>query len=326
MTLQKPQDERALITSCHPSPSSPHFTPPPGAVDAHCHVFGPMAQFPFIAKAKYLPQDAGPDQLFALCDRLGFARNVIVQASCHGTDNAATLNAIARSNGTARGVAVVDPAISPAELAMLEQGGIRAIQFNFLKRLVDDAPKEKFLDVAARLPAGWHVVIYLEADILAELRPFIDAIKVPVVIDHIGRPDVSQGPDGAVMREAVQQPGLAPSPPLAARYAPHLRAAAATHDASAQRRTNLAERCFFSITGPRVILRQLLGQAAMQAHPKCAYRPNPRPLRSAGHQCNSDYGWANALKATRTRDRDWHKSAHRSTAVHRPECRASSSA
>ena len=200
MTLQKPQDECARITSWHPSPSTPRFTPPPGAVDAHCHVFGPMAQFPFSAKAKYLPQDAGPGQLFALRDRLGFARNVIVQASCHGTDNAATLDAIARSNGTARGVAVVDPAISPAELAMLDQGGMRGIRFNFLKRLVDDAPKDKFLDVAARLPAGWHVVIYFEADILAELRPFIDAIEVPVVIDHMGRPDVSQGPGGAHMR------------------------------------------------------------------------------------------------------------------------------
>ena len=199
MTLQNPQDERARITSWHPSPSRPRFAPPHGAVDAHCHVFGPMAQFPFSAKAKYLPQDAGPGQLFALRDRLGFARNVIVQASCHGTDNAATLDAIARSNGTARGVAVVDPAISPAELAMLDQGGMRGIRFNFLKRLVDDAPKDKFLDVAARLPAGWHVVIYFEADILAELRPFIDAIEVPVVIDHMGRPDVSQGPGGADM-------------------------------------------------------------------------------------------------------------------------------
>src|SRR5512139_1929798 len=103
-----------------------------------------MAQFPFSAKAKYLPQDAGPEKLFALRDLLGFSRNVIVQASCHGTDNAATLNAIARSQGKARGVAVVDPAISEAELHALHEGGIRAVRFNFLKRLVDDAPKDRF--------------------------------------------------------------------------------------------------------------------------------------------------------------------------------------
>jgi 2-pyrone-4,6-dicarboxylate lactonase len=180
--------------------SKPTFTPPPGAVDAHCHVFGPQALFPFSPKAKYLPADAGPDMLFALRDHLGFERNVIVQASCHGTDNAATLDAIARSGGKARGVAVVDPDISEAELAKLHDGGMRGVRFNFLKRLVDNAPKDKFLEVAGRLPAGWHVVIYFEADILDEMRAFIDAIPVPVVVDHMGRPDVSQGPAGPEMK------------------------------------------------------------------------------------------------------------------------------
>jgi 2-pyrone-4,6-dicarboxylate lactonase len=187
------------IVSWHAAPSKPAYIPPPGAIDAHCHVFGPMAKFAFSAKAKYLPEDAGPEMLFALRDHLGFDKNVIVQASCHGTDNSATLDAIARSEGRARGVAVVDPAISDAELEALHEGGMRGIRFNFLKRLVDDAPKDKFLEVAKRLPAGWHVVIYFEADILEELRPFMDAIPVPLVIDHMGRPDVTQGPDGADM-------------------------------------------------------------------------------------------------------------------------------
>ncbi|TNE42443.1 MAG: 2-pyrone-4,6-dicarboxylate hydrolase [Sphingomonadales bacterium] len=189
------------IISWHPAPSKPAFTPPPGAVDAHCHVFGPMAEFPFSAKAKYLPGDAGPDMLFALRDRLGFSRNVIVQASCHGTDNAATLNGIALSEGKARGVAVVDPAISDAELEKLHEGGIRGVRFNFLKRLVDDAPKDKFIEVARRIQGlGWHVVIYFEADILEELRPFLDAIPTLIVVDHMGRPDVTQGPDGTDMK------------------------------------------------------------------------------------------------------------------------------
>jgi 2-pyrone-4,6-dicarboxylate lactonase len=187
------------IVSWHAHPSKPSYIPPAGAIDAHCHVFGPTAKFPFSPKAKYLPEDAGPEMLFALRDHLGFERNVIVQASCHGTDNSATLDAIARSGGKARGVAVVDPAISEAELAALHEGGMRGIRFNFLKRLVDDAPKDKFLEVARRLPAGWHVVIYFEADILEELRPFIDAIPVPLVIDHMGRPDVTQGPEGPDM-------------------------------------------------------------------------------------------------------------------------------
>lgn len=193
--------ETGRIVSWHGNPSVPAFTPPPSAVDAHCHVFGPVVDFPFSPKAKYLPEDAGPDMLFALRDRLGFARNVIVQASCHGTDNRATLNGIAQSNGKARGVAVVDPAISDAELEKLHEGGIRGVRFNFVKRLVDDAPKDKFLEVARRIqPLGWHVVVYFEANILAEMRPFLDAIPTPIVIDHMGRPDVSQGADGVDMK------------------------------------------------------------------------------------------------------------------------------
>lgn len=193
-------DENGRVRSWALTPSKPAYAPPPGAVDAHCHVFGPAADFPFSPKAKYQPQDATPEMLFALRDRLGFSRNVIVQASCHGTDNAATLNGIAKSDGLARGVAVVDSAISDEELEALHAGGIRGIRFNFLKRLVDDAPKDKFLEVARRIQRlGWHVVIYFEADILEEMKPFIAAIPVPVVIDHMGRPDVTQGPDGADM-------------------------------------------------------------------------------------------------------------------------------
>ena len=179
-------------------PSKPSWSPPPGAVDAHVHVFGPQAEFPFSPKAKYHPEDATPEMLFALRDHLGFSRNIIVQASCHGTDNAATLNGIAKSNGKARGVAVVDPAIDDAELKRLHDGGIRGVRFNFLKRLVDDAPKDRFLDIAHRIaPLGWHVVVYFEADLLEELTPFLAAIPTIVVVDHLGRPDIAQGPDGA---------------------------------------------------------------------------------------------------------------------------------
>ena len=188
----------ARIESWTDTPSTPGWTPPLAAIDAHVHVFGPEASFPFSPKAKYLPQDASPEMLFALRDRLGFARNVIVQASCHGTDNAATLDGIARSNGTARGVAVVDPAITDAELARLHADGIRGVRFNFLKRLVDHASKDAFLLLAQRIvPLGWHVVVFFEADLLTELTPFLAAIPTIVVVDHLGRPDIGQGLGGA---------------------------------------------------------------------------------------------------------------------------------
>jgi len=185
------------VKSWTDTPSTPSYRPPPGAVDAHVHVFGPEARFPFSPKAKYHPEDATPEILFALRDRLGFGRNVIVQASCHGTDNSATLAAIAASGGRARGVAVVDPAITDGELDALHEGGIRGVRFNFLKRLVDDAPKDKFLEIAHRIARlGWHTVVYFEADLLDELRPFLAAIPTIVVVDHLGRPDIAQGPHG----------------------------------------------------------------------------------------------------------------------------------
>jgi 2-pyrone-4,6-dicarboxylate lactonase len=180
------------------APCKPAWVPPPGAVDAHVHVFGPEVAFPFAPIAKYHPEDATPEMLFALREHLGFSRSVIVQASCHGTDNKATLNGIRESNGTARGVAVVDPDITDAALKALHEGGIRGVRFNFLKRLVDNAPKEKFLDIAHRIAAlGWHVVVYFEADILEELIPFLAAIPTVIVVDHLGRPDIAQGPGGA---------------------------------------------------------------------------------------------------------------------------------
>jgi 2-pyrone-4,6-dicarboxylate lactonase len=188
------------VMSWHPHPSRPRFRPPAGAIDAHCHVFGPAATFPFSAKARYRPQDAGPSLLFALRDRLGLARNVIVQASCHGTDNRAVLAAIAASGGRARGVAAVESDVDVGELLKLDAAGIRGVRFNFLKRLVDEAPRDRLLELARRLPAGWHVVVYFEADLLEELRPFLAAIPTPIVIDHMGRPDVTEGPDGADLR------------------------------------------------------------------------------------------------------------------------------
>ena len=77
----------------HPNPSKPTFVAPAGAVDAHCHVFGPSPEFPFAPERKYTPCNAGKDQLYALRDHLGFSRNVIVQATCHGKDNSAMVDA-----------------------------------------------------------------------------------------------------------------------------------------------------------------------------------------------------------------------------------------
>ena len=179
------------------APSKPAYTPPAGAVDAHCHVFGPGAEFPFAPERKYTPCDASKDQLFALRDHLGFTRSVIVQATCHGSDNRALLDAIAHGEGRAKGVASVKAEVSDAELAALHAGGVRAVRFNFVKRLVDAAPQDTLMAIAERIaPLGWHVVIYFEAPDLPELYDFILSIPTDVVVDHMGRPDVTKPADG----------------------------------------------------------------------------------------------------------------------------------
>jgi 2-pyrone-4,6-dicarboxylate lactonase len=180
-----------------PSPSKPSYTPPPGAVDAHCHVFGPGDVFPYAPERKYTPVDAGQDELFALRDFLGFERNVIVQATCHGADNSAMVDALLTAGDRARGVATVRPGISRAQLADLHAAGVRGIRFNFVKRLADPKPDDYYLSLASLVAElGWHIVVYFEAPDLAERWALFTSLPTVVVVDHMGRPDVSQPVDG----------------------------------------------------------------------------------------------------------------------------------
>ena len=181
----------------HPNPKTPDFVAPEGAVDAHCHVFGPAGEFPFAPERKYTPGDAGKDMLFALRDHLGLSRNVIVQASCHGKDNSAMIDALNASGGMARGVAVVAHDIADEELDLMHAAGVRGVRFNFVKRLVDATPREVFMRTAERVQRlGWHVVVYFEAPDLVDLTPFLKELPGIVVVDHMGRPDVTRPVDG----------------------------------------------------------------------------------------------------------------------------------
>jgi 2-pyrone-4,6-dicarboxylate lactonase len=180
----------------HQSPSKPKFRPPPGAVDAHCHVFGPGEAFPYAPERKYTPCDAPKEKLFALRDFLGFSRNVIVQGTCHGRDNRAVVDALRASKGLARGVATLGPDITMEELSELHEAGMRGVRFNFVKRLVDVTPPEVLVAIASKIAQlGWHVVVYFEAQDLEGLTPFLANLPTTVVVDHMGRPDVTKGLD-----------------------------------------------------------------------------------------------------------------------------------
>ncbi len=186
------------------NPSRPTYAPPPGAVDAHCHVFGPADVFPYAPERKYTPCDAPKEKLFGLRDFLGFSRNVIVQATCHGADNRALVDALKASKGLARGVATVRASATDDELKALDEAGVRGVRFNFVKRLVDATPRETYLGVAERVAKlGWHVVVYFEAHDLADLIPFLDSLPTTIVVDHMGRPDLAKGVDHPDFRRFV---------------------------------------------------------------------------------------------------------------------------
>ena len=177
-------------------PSKPRFKLPAGAVDAHCHVFGPGAEFAYAPERKYTPCDASKAQLFALRDHLGFDKNVIVQATCHGADNRAMVDACRASNGKARGIATVRHSVTDQELQDMHAAGVRGVRFNFVKRLVDFTPKDELIEIAGRIAKlGWHVVVYFEAVDLPQLWDFFTALPTTIVVDHMGCPDVSKPVD-----------------------------------------------------------------------------------------------------------------------------------
>lgn len=178
----------------HPSPKKPDHTLPAGSCDSHCHVFGPAADFPFAASSTYEPVDAGKATLFQRHQFLGLERAVIVQASCHGTDNSAMIDALDHGGDAYRGVAVVSPEITAGELASMHDSGVRGVRFNFVKRLGGKPPGDSQARIIKKIkPLGWHVVVYFDSEDIDELAPFLETIDVPVVIDHMGRVPVEQG-------------------------------------------------------------------------------------------------------------------------------------
>ena len=185
-----------MKTTAPPDPDTrrPKFTPPPLACDAHCHVFGPAAKFPYAADAPYWPPDSPLEELQRLHRTLGIERAVIVHASCHGADMRVTLDAIARSGGKYRGTAIIDASYTEKHFQEMHEGGIRGVRFNFVRHL-GGRPDMAFFDrtVARLKEMGWHLILHLDSTDLAEFRKKFEAIPVPMVIDHMGRVKAADG-------------------------------------------------------------------------------------------------------------------------------------
>ena len=175
---------------------TPAFKVPAGTVDAHCHIFGPAAEYPFSPTRPYTPPDAPLSMFRALHEKIGVERAVIVNATLHGFDNRVVTDAIARSDGKYLGIANINGAMSDADLLSLDKAGIRGCRFAFLKRLggVGDINAfKRLVDRAAGI--GWHVDIYLEPGTIREFMPILTALPTTYVIDHMGTIAAAKGLD-----------------------------------------------------------------------------------------------------------------------------------
>ena len=177
-----------------PDTRRPRFAPPPGSCDAHCHIFGPAARFPYDPAAAYHPHDAPFEALCRLHEVLGIERAVIVHASCHGSDMRATLDGIARSGGRFRGTAIIDERCSDHELARLNEGGIRGVRFNFVRHLGGPPDRDFFGRTVERAKAlAWHLILHLMPQDLLDHVELFRRLPVPFVIDHMARVSAADG-------------------------------------------------------------------------------------------------------------------------------------
>lgn len=190
-------DLQTPILTYDPSPRAPQLRLPAGACDAHVHVFGPGARFPYAASRNVTPVDAPKEALFALHRTLGISRCVIVQSAVHGYDNRVVEDAIDAGGGRYLGVALAKVDTPDAELARLAAAGMRGVRFNFMKHL-PGTPIEAILALTHRLaPLGMHLQVHFESSLVHELGPALARSAVPVVIDHMGRVDARLGPGHA---------------------------------------------------------------------------------------------------------------------------------
>lgn len=172
----------------------PSFQLPPDTCDAHCHVFGPGDVFPYAPNRRYTPDDAPKELLKALHDHLGISRAVIVQASCHGNDNRAMLDALAWRPEHYRGVAILDENTPGTDIPIMHRAGVRGARFNFVKHLGGSPDMTVFANILRRIkPLGWHVVLHVDAPDIIPLSDMMRGLTLPFVIDHMGRVPANDG-------------------------------------------------------------------------------------------------------------------------------------
>jgi predicted TIM-barrel fold metal-dependent hydrolase len=196
MTSNAPLDQDGIpvCDGPHPAPRRPQLKAPPGSVDCHAHIFGPVARYPYSPKRLFTPPDVTLEQYRGVLATLGIERAVLVTPSVYGMDNERQLDALNEMDGRWRGVAVVPTGVADAELERLHRAGFRGVRVNLFAKsglVLDDLEK-----IAARVSGRrWHVQLHVDARNLEELAPRLRRLPVSVVFDHLGHVPAAAGAD-----------------------------------------------------------------------------------------------------------------------------------
>ena len=183
-----------------PNTKRPNYEAPQGACDCHAHVFGPVAAYPLTPNRSFTPSDCPIGDYLQMLATLGIERAVLVQGSAHGTDNSATFDAIAQVGNRFRGVAVIEPTITEAELVRLHEGGFRGCRMSTMVKGGVGFESLEALAVRVKL-LGWHLVLHLNrSSELVELAPRLLASGATFVVDHLARVRGDEGPEAPGFR------------------------------------------------------------------------------------------------------------------------------
>jgi 2-pyrone-4,6-dicarboxylate lactonase len=190
----------------HSAPHAPtRLTVPAQACDVHCHIFGPVARFPYVEGRPYEPNDLPLERYRAMADRLGLERAVFVQPVVYGTDHGAIMDALERQPGRYGGVGLVNDMLDDAVLERMHVLGFRGARFNFVGRLGVFPTRDQIVRTYDRVKRyGWHFVFHVDASSLMAQADLLADLPCAYIIDHMARPDAAQGLDQPAFAKLLQ--------------------------------------------------------------------------------------------------------------------------
>jgi 2-pyrone-4,6-dicarboxylate lactonase len=185
----------------------PQITLPAGSCDSHVHIFGPHSRFPYAPDRTFTPEDVPLEELQSLHAFLGFDRAVIVQSACHGSDHSVVLDALERGGGRYRGVALIGPGTSSADIQKWHDAGMRGARIHFASHLGQPPSRDEISRIVDLIgPFNWHLAVHVTGPALLDFSERVADIPLRIVFDHMGRFDISEGreqPERRVLKELL---------------------------------------------------------------------------------------------------------------------------